>query len=477
MTTNFTKKWALLIFPLLFLCFFGCLARLISGEFINDQAELVVFSQTTQYLYDEQMPILTWIMSALLKATNYFVLWPDFYKYLCLSVAVWATFDIGYNITRKFHLAIISAFSLFFLPTFHTDMLSEVTHTAALLAATAVSTALLIRSHNDTTLKKILLSLTAWWLIGLLAKHTMIFVIIAQITAYILAYRPGRAKLMSILKTVLLTILCALPFFTLLITGKDSVDSGMQEFLRAEGFTRGLVDLPESVLGEGALFILGAIIITICTIANKNTQRSKKIRHNTFNPDVRFLGLTSSLILLCFVPFIILGDIAVVRDRWLAPALMLWAPLFSYAFLNFRDKTGKITATIFSLLVYFIGLFSAMEPMIKAKKGSVELDTWPIAQMSTDIRAKHPDIDNFIAFEDNLVATLKQQDSRLNIYSIKTKKNFEAEVANNFIIINETNSRPLGLTQTNCSAKQHYLLPINPKVNWSYFVRVCQSTL
>jgi hypothetical protein len=452
MTNISKKKWAILILPLTFLIIVGCLQRLMSGIFLNDQAELVVFSQTPQILYDEQMPILTWLMSALFKATNYFILWPDFYKYLCLALVIWAIFDIGYTLSGKFYLAIISAFSLFFLPTFHADMLSEVTHTAALLMATAVSTALLIRFQNSNSAKRLLMGLTVCWLIGLLAKHTMVFVILAQITAYILAYKPNRIILMRVLKTALITALLIAPFYMLLILGKDTVDNGMQEFVSAEGFASGLIDLPESILSEGALFILGVIIIAICSLVNRRRQPLKKTTPIPFNSDVRFLILTSSFILLCFIPFIILGDIAVVRDRWLVPALMLWGPLFSYTFLCFKDKTAQITAIIFSIFVCCIGLYSALEPKIKAKGGSVERDTWPIAQMSRDIRANHRDIDNIIAFDDNLVATLKRQDPYLNIYSIKTKNNFQRDVTNTFIIIRETNSRPVQICQSAQSA-------------------------
>lgn len=473
--SRFPLKHPGFILPLFIVIMSGCAARLASGTFLRDQAELVVFSQTPQLLFDEQMPLLAWLMSFLFKATNYFILWPDLYKYLCLSLVLWALFDIGYVLTKKFHLAILGAFSVFFLPTFHTDMLSEVTHTAALLAATAMSTALLLRLRNNGATRKVFIGLGVWWLVGIFAKHTMVFVILAQIIAYALAFKPRRNVVLGLLKTLLVTALCALPFFVLLIIGKESIDSGMQEFLSPDGYKRGLVDLLTSIVGEGALYIIVAIVIIPCLFVRKRRQTLKTQSRITVDSNVGFLALTSFLILLWFVPFIILGDIAVFRDRWISPTLMLWGPLFAYSFLFFRDKIGQITSIIFSVLVCVIGLYAAAEPRLKVKSGSVDLDTWPIALMSEKLRADFPSISNYIAFDDNLVATLKYQDPRLNVYSVKTRNAFQTEAKGKFLLLRVADSPKLSLEPASCGAESLERLMIKPDVGWEYIVQICQK--
>ena len=468
-----SREWKSLAVPLVIICIAGCVSRLVFGEFLRDQAELVVFSQTLQPLYDEQIPVLTWIMTGLFKATNYFILWPDIYKYLCLGLAVSALYDIGRNLTGQAYLGVISGLSVFFLPTFHVDMLSEVTHTAALLAATGLSTAWFVRRSSGELKPRLFLALAAFWTLGLLAKHTMVFVIAAQCVAFAWVYRPSRHVVIAFVKTLALTLVGAAPFYGLLIAGKQSVASGLQEFFRTEGFRRGLIDLPESILGEGALFIIGAIIIAICMCLKRRRSNLDAVE-KPLNTQLRFLWLTSALILLCFIPFIIAGDIAVVRDRWLAPALMLWGPLFAHAFLRFSDRAGRRAAIAFSAIISVLGLYAAVEPGIKARSGAVELDTWPVAKMSKDVRANYPNATTFIAYDDNLVATLKRQNPTLKIYSIKTKQVFEATAPSNFMIIRESQSLSLDLKAVNCASEITHTLPIHADTKWSYTVQVCK---
>jgi len=164
--------WLWIVF--LTLVISGCISRLYFGVFVRDQAELVAFSQQFSLIYDEQIPVLSWLMTGLFRLTDYFILWPDIYKFTCLGLCLFSIFKLTFHVTKDSHLAVVAALSLFFLPTFHDDMLSELTHSAALLAAAALSTNWLVRQTPQHLMKSQALTvLIGFWLFGFLAKHTM----------------------------------------------------------------------------------------------------------------------------------------------------------------------------------------------------------------------------------------------------------------------------------------------------------------
>jgi len=79
----------------------GCLSRLYFGVLVRDQAELAALSQHVLPVYDEQIPVLSWIMTGLFRATDYFILWPDVYKFTCLGLCLFSVFRLTVHITKK----------------------------------------------------------------------------------------------------------------------------------------------------------------------------------------------------------------------------------------------------------------------------------------------------------------------------------------------------------------------------------------
>ena len=454
---------------LLTLVISGCLSRLYFGVIVRDQAELVTLSQSWSLLYDEQVPVLSWIMTGLFRLTDYFILWPDIYRYICLAVCLFSISRLTFHITRDKNLAVVAALSLFFLPTMHEEMLGELTHTAALLTATALSTDWMVRRAPAQLLKnKSLLILIAIWSLGFLAKHTMSFIIIAQVTAYVIAFRPHKAGTLRLALAALFPFILISPFYLIMLGQVDTFSQGLDEFYRDEGFTRGLVDLLSSVVTEAALFIVLGLVGFIIF-----WRRRKQAVNPIQTPEGRFLVLTLLFSILLFVPFIIVADIAVVRDRWLTPSLLLLGPIFAILISNLTPTRHKYMRTLFVVLVCFLGIFRASEPFIDKLTGERDISNAPIPLMSKTLRENHPNVGTYISYSHNLVATLKIQDPKLQVYTPKTARHFKPDAASSGDVI------ILSLKMYPHLKRDDLNLKCGPMESdtidgWTYFYEVCK---
>ena len=459
-------KWLWIVF--LGLVISGCISRLYFGVFVRDQAELVVLSQQFTLIYDEQIPVLTWLMTGLFRATDYFILWPDIYKFICLGLCLLSVFKLTFHITKDSSLALVAALSLFFLPTFHEDMLGEVTHTAALLAATALSTDWMVRQKPSQVVKtQTLLILMTFWLFGFLAKHTMSFVIIAQVLAYLVAFNLPKSAKFRLIFAAVITFILITPVYILLASQAATLGQGFEEFHRDEGFARGLVDLLSSSLTEALIFILFGLIG--CLFFKLHKKVGKNIIQTA---EALFLALTLLFIVLLFVPFIILADIAVVRDRWLAPALMLLGPLFAILISGAKTQRIQQLRTALIGLVCVLGLFRAGEPLIDRLSGTQNIDNAPLALMSQKLREHNPDITTYISSNYNLLATLKYQDPSLHIYSQKNLRLFQPDeyTSRQFILLSMQYDPDLKTPHLNfkCPPKR-----VETLRGWTYFYEIC----
>ena len=146
-----------------------------------------------------------------------------------------------------------------------------------------------------------------------------------------------------------------------------------------------------SILAEAALFILlGLVSLLIFRL------RKTSIRANFQTKESRFLILTLLIILALFIPFIIAADIAVFRDRWLAPAFILLGPLFAVLLSHAAPKQIQRMGLIMACLACLLGLFRAAEPYLDRLSGEMNIDNAPLAVMSENLREAHPDIGTYI---------------------------------------------------------------------------------
>jgi hypothetical protein len=463
----------------------GCISRLYFGVLVRDQAELVALSQQYMAIYDEQIPVLSWIMTALFRVTDYFILWPDIYKFICLGLCLVSIFRLTSHITKNAALSLIAALSLFFLPTFHEDMLGEVTHTAALLAATGLSTEWLVRKKpEDFGQNRTLLILISFWLVGFLAKHTMALVIIAQISAYLLVFRPQKSTTSRLIVSAGITFMLILPIYLIIASQLATLGQGLEEFKRDAGFTRGLYDLLTSILSEAAIFILLGLG-TLAILLARKTRRpgpvpsqvpapARQVIQKFQTEASRFLLLTMLFIIAAFIPFIIAADMAVVRDRWLAPALMLLGPLMAIAMSEMRRDRAKKVQNLFISFVCVLGLFRAAEPFIDTLSQASNIDNAPIAQLSENLREAHPDIRTYISSNYNLVATLKLQDPSLRIYTQKTISLLRPrkDSPETFIRISLDRDPALRAPHITLDCAQDRAETLQ---NWSYSYAVCEA--
>lgn len=290
----------------------GIAGRAANPAFVNDQLEMLVFSAEWRWIYDEQMPVYAWIAKALLDTTGQSVIALDLLKYAFVGGMIMALAASANRV--KAGTGTLAIGLAFLLPTVNDDLLSEVTHTAALMAATATSVWLIVRALSGER-QRLWLWLALAWALGLAFKHTMFLVAIAQIGAVAMTPAPGRGTMIRHMAAAgALMLLACSPLLLLLASHADTVQTGLGEFYRLERSTgAALRDLISSPLAEGGLL---AAVVAIAWMRSDRPSTAPE----------RVLIAATAIFLVLMAAGVLVSGADVVRDRWLAPGLLMLAP-------------------------------------------------------------------------------------------------------------------------------------------------------
>lgn len=290
----------------------GLAGRALNPVFVNDQLELLAFSARWQWAYDEQMPVYAWISTALLRLTGDSVLALDALKYLWVGGMLMALAGISERL-RPGSGVIAIAFA-FTLPTVNDDLLGEVSHTAAMMCAGAVSAWLIVRALDGET-RRLWLWLGLVWAGGLAAKHSMFPLVAAEFAAVALLAGPERARMLRHMVPAagIMVALCA-PLYVILAMAPETVEDQLAEFFTDRGLGGALMDCLTSPLAEAGVLIVG--IASVAAWKRPALGRARWV----------LIAVAAGFVAAIIGPVLMSGA-TVLRDRWLAAGLVLLAPV------------------------------------------------------------------------------------------------------------------------------------------------------
>jgi hypothetical protein len=289
----------------------GIGARIINPAFANDQLEMLEFSRTWAWIYDEQMPLYAWISTALLRTFGETVIVLEALKLVFVSSAVvfiWKAADELQPGSGIFAVALAMV-----MPTVSDDALGEITHSAALLAFSAASVWMTIRVlDRDAGCRAITwLAMGAIWGAGVWFKHTMLLVAVAQsLVLLVHAHRSCDVRQsMGVFTAIAVMFLMIFPFYVITLFHAPIVTAGLEEFFQDRNVW---LDALTSPLAEGGLLIVAA---SWSLFAHKTLPRTQSL-----------LALSALVFVVVLTALVISYGADVIRDRWLAPGLLALVP-------------------------------------------------------------------------------------------------------------------------------------------------------
>jgi hypothetical protein len=392
------------------------LSRAALGVVVHDQAQLVVYAQTWSWIYDEQMPVYQWIATAALRATGFGILTLDLLKFAGVAATCIAVFLLTKKMTRSSRAAFIGMAAIFLLPTMNEDMLREYTHSSALLAFGTLSFLFMTPFADSGPMP---VRRGALWGAGILAKHTMTLLALAQVAAHRLAF--GRWP-DGLARSILVASALAVPVYIIMALNADTVAVGAAEFVGDRPWQRfrGLIDLFTSVVAEAGLLIaLGGLALLIWRRPAAPPTPCEREARRFF---LAVIGVTLGL----FLVIVMVANLAVVRDRWLAPALILLAPIFAAALhRRVSDRTERIIAVALAVGLSVLGIARALEPVANRSSGKIDRENLPLREVASLVaqRAATERVDIVLADDQEIAATTKVVAPELGVYSGWTQRN------------------------------------------------------
>ncbi|GGD02955.1 hypothetical protein GCM10011342_09940 [Aquisalinus flavus] len=410
------------------------ISRYVVGILVHDQAELVVYSQTLSWTYDEQMPVLTWLTTLLLNITSYFILVPDIVKYAGVVAAVIVIFRMTQTMTGSGRAGFIAATAMFLIPTMNEDMLREYTHTASLIAFSVGSFAFFI-GRDGLRMPTSLVFLALVWAGGLLSKYTMLLIMAGQIGAFVFLIRPPRETIVRLLVAALGAVAIASPIYLLMVFNQAPVQTGLSEFLATgEGSRRlaGMIDFASSMLMEGGLMFL-ALWIAGSRLGKTSVSRAQP-GYGIIRSE-RFFLVSTAMVLGLFCVVILVANVDVVRDRWLAPAMIMLAPVAASWFSRAHgNRTNLLVAVFLGIWLIAFGTMRAAEPFIDGATGEYSVENHPYTFIADEALVKAAGHDAILSNSAHFAATLKAREPRLRVYAPKTQGNIPADAASILIV-------------------------------------------
>lgn len=417
----------------------GMFWRWAIGAVIHDQAEIVIYAQNWAASYDEQVPVYAWVVGLMMRATNYFVLTPDFLKYAGLAGTVAGLYLAGKAMTGSGRAGLIAALIGFALPTLHSDLLREYTHSSALLAFAALSAPALI-GPSRVTLARVPLGLSLVWVGGILSKHTMVLIMLAQLFELLRRPRPPRGGRMRACLAVLVAVVAVAPIYIDMALNLPTIAAGAAPFVADGGRWRGLLDLGGSILSEGAPLLL-VLLLAWLNLRRVQARRRQAVR-GRLTPDEATLLRVAAISIGLLVPLIVIGDVAVVRDRWLAPAFLFVAPVVASLF--HRAEAHRVQWTLVRVLpviLLALAFFKGGEAFFNRWDGDVGEANYPHGAIRRAVLARGEHFDAVVSGSAPILATLKVHEPDLRVYSGATLRHLPRAARHILLIETDLKSR------------------------------------
>ncbi|ADM10469.1 hypothetical protein PB2503_12134 [Parvularcula bermudensis HTCC2503] len=400
----------------------GMLANLLSralvGAYIEDQAKVVVYAETWQWTYDDEMPVFQWLATALLSVTGWSVLSLDLLKYGSLAGLLSGLYVLGRRLGGTDMVGGLAVLLAFLLPTLHDELLREYPHTTALLAFVVWST---IALHILVTLpdgsarrgRQVGL-LCLLWAGGVMMKHGMALVIAAQIAAVFLICRPTRRMMIILGGGALGALFICLPIYLGFLVSPETLIEETAVFRdpgRLASWERGAVDLVSSFLAEGA--VLG-------TVLGVAWWRGPAASADLKRP-LEWALIANAVLAAILAAAILILNVAVIRDRWLASTLIFFAPVAAIAIDRWLSPTG-LRISMVSLLIGFAILLvgRASEPWQNGLTGKVEEENIPHRRLAKEMVAVTGTSAVVASSDPSFLATLKATDPSTTIIGPRT---------------------------------------------------------
>lgn len=445
-------------------------SRLALGVIVNDQAEMMVYSQDWRLVYDEQMPVYQWLINAALRGTGYFILTQDIVKYIFLLLTAVSLLVLGRRMTGGTIGGVLTVLLAFLVPTMNEDAMREYSHSIALLAAVAGS-ALFFVQPQWTRFDRWSPLLAAVWAGGLYAKHTMGIFILAEIAAFYLVFRPDAKEIRALAITFAVALLAVLPIYVMMVLDFATVEEGTAEFLGTNPLARlrGLGDLVSSLLAEGALLIVAGLAAWAF---------ARKKHRPLIDPDAKFLLLVNAgMIALLFVG-VLVTNASVVRDRWLSPGLILLAaPIAQWLVWGLSKKVRTILVAVLCAALVLIGFDRAWEPWSNFSAGKVDDENLPLREIAAIVSDKAAPGAVVIGPNQGVMGTVKLVRPDLKVYSPWTEENLPSGAATAWYVTTEKSTRkPLNFPGGgwSCAAPTVHEIPYRPKIQGTFHVEISQ---
>ena len=428
------------------------------GVIVNDQAEQVVYSQDWRLVYDEQMPVYQWMTNILLRLTDYWVLTQDLVKYVWLILTAVCLYRLGQRMSGAATGGTLAVLFAFLLPTVNEDLLREYSHSAALIAFTVMSMLYFVKEGRERPrFETWAPGLALIWALGIYSKHSMMIFIAAEIAAFAWLFRPRWPELRSLITTAGAALLAALPIYLIIAFHQTVVAEGVEEFM-GEGSPmarfRGLTDFAGSLPAEGALLFLACGIGYLFARGKAGT---------TVDQNTRLIFWMNVATVLLFVLGVVISNASVFRDRWLSPALILFAPVAARWFIfGLKARTARILAVSLSVVLLIIGFERAAEPLLNRGSGKIDTENLPLRAIARAVGEVRDPGEIVVAANQSVAGTIKMMRPDLVVYSPWTIENL-AEDADDILLVTtqKPSIKPLNFPDEgwSCEMPHEFYLP------------------
>lgn len=432
-------SWAIngLTIALIIVILANLLSRLSLGVIVGDQAEMVVYAQDWRVAYDEQMPVYQWGMNILLRLTDYWVLTSDLVKYVWVIIAIICLYRLGARMSNKPIGGVLTVLLAFLIPTMNEDMLREYTHSAALIAFTAASALYFVKAGGERPrFDRWSPGLAILWGAGLMSKHSMALFIAAQCLAFLWVYRPAFREIRSLIMTGVVTLLALSPIYAGIVLNLRVVGEGAEEFLGKTGplaRVEGLIDMAGSIPAEGILLFLA------CFIAHRF---ARKVPVERLDLNSRFLFRLNGIVIAIFALGVIVANATVFRDRWLAPSLVLLAPIAARWFVvGLTRRTLGVMTSVLLIIFTVSGVERALEPYLNRYSGKVEGENLPLMTIAREVSLRLEAGDVVVGPNQAVMANIKKHRPDVAVYSPWTIENLPDQVGEVLFVTTQRPSR------------------------------------
>ena len=317
-------QWVLLALGLYFLV--NMLVRLALPNTLElDEAEQVFLAQFPSLGYGPQPPLYNWLQGAVFALTGPSILGLTLLKNSLLFLTYLFYALTARTVLKDGRSVALATLGLLFLPQMSFMAQQDLTHTVALLAATALFLYALLRALvQPTALGYALLGLSA--ALGFLAKYNLAILPLAFALAALFD-RDLRARLADrrFLIAIVVGLVVTLPHLTWLAQHLGEATSGTLEKMTSDTETgalsalfRGIASFLMAILAFAAL-----LVVLFAVIARRELDAIWK----TSTPVTGLIGRAMLFSGACLVIVIALTGATHIRERWLDPFLLV-LPLY-----------------------------------------------------------------------------------------------------------------------------------------------------